>query len=103
MNQEPLGIRVSTALAPRSTRHFYDILTAETYCAEENAFKVLMNPQEEENKNNGLLIIMAAYEQHKDNGEVVENIVGLLKELVNYSKSFSATEYTCYSSTLLYA
>ena len=51
-----------------------------------------MNPQEEENKNNGLLIIMAAYEQHKDNGEVVENIVGLLKELVNYSKSLSATE-----------
>ncbi|KAI0238010.1 hypothetical protein LSAT2_011360 [Lamellibrachia satsuma] len=59
---------------------------AETYCAEENAFKVLMNPQEEENKNNGLLIIMAAYEQHKDNGEVVENIVGLLKELVNYNE-----------------
>ena len=73
-------------LAPRSTWHVYDILTAETYCSEENAFKLLMNQQDEDNQTSGLSVIVASYEHHKDNGDVVENIVGLLKELVNYSE-----------------
>ena len=95
MNAEPLGLRVSRAPAPRSTWRVYDISTAETYCSEENAFKLLMNQQDEDNQASGLSIIVASYEHHKDNGDVVENIVGLLKELVNYS------EYYLIQKTLL--
>ena len=47
-----------------------------------------MNQQDEDSTASGLSIIVASYEHHKDNGDVVENIVGLLKELVNYSEYY---------------
>ena len=45
-----------------------------------------MNSQDDDHQNGGLPVIVAAYEQHKDNSEVVETIVALLKELVSYSE-----------------
>ena len=57
-----------------------------------------MNSRDDDHENNGLPVIVAAYEQHKDNSEVVETIVALLKELVSYSESSSSLHFSKFNN-----
>lgn len=54
--------------------------------AEESAYKVLNNPQENGKSIAGIPLIIEAYNQHKDNADVVESICSLLLELSEYGE-----------------
>ena len=54
--------------------------------SEESAYKVLNNPSPDGKSIAGIQIIIEAYNQHKDNAEVVENVCTLFMELTEYGK-----------------
>lgn len=56
------------------------------FIAEEGAYKVLTNGKSGADEVLGIPIITSAYEAHKDNAEVVENICTLIMELCEYGK-----------------
>ena len=54
------------------------------FSSEESAFRVLCNKKPDGSEVAGIPIIVAAYEQHKDNAEVVEAIATVIMELTEY-------------------
>ena len=56
------------------------------YLSEESAYKVLNNPSPDGKSIAGIPIIIEAYNQHKDNAEVVDNVWTLFMELTEYGK-----------------
>ncbi|XP_067940119.1 serine/threonine kinase-like domain-containing protein STKLD1 [Watersipora subatra] len=56
---------------------------------EESAYKVLSNPSIDGTAVAGIPIIIAAYNKHKDNADVVENVCTLFMELAEYNDILS--------------
>ena len=56
---------------------------------EESAYKVLNNILSDGSSVAGIPIIISAYNEHKDNAGVVENMCTLFMELSEYSKFYS--------------
>ena len=60
---------------------------------EESAYKVLNNILSDGSSVAGIPIIISAYNEHKDNAGVVENMCTLFMELSEYSKFYALYKY----------
>ncbi|ELU12178.1 hypothetical protein CAPTEDRAFT_225008 [Capitella teleta] len=68
---------------------------------EEGAYKVLTNGKTGDEEVHGIPIICSAYEAHKDNAEVVENVCTLIMELCEYEEICAEIKHLKIHETVL--
>ena len=80
-------LKITNFLNPEQVYFLLTLITwvLHIYLSEESAYSLLSH-EKDGVETQGLSVLMKAYEQHKDNAEVVESICSLIMELAEYGE-----------------